>query len=131
MSLRKKGFSLPLLGTIVGCLTFSPDVQAEDSKQEIALTSTIDGKVLYETFCAQCHGATGKAESEIESLLIPPPSDLTAAQLKHGSRLGDIYHSIREGIGSTMIRFKERLSDEQIRAIAKYVIKLRSDKGAN
>lgn len=93
--------------------------------------TTIDGSTLYTKMCAHCHGLSGVPPENITKLLSPPPSDLTAEKYKHGDSEKEIAESIRQGIGSNMLRFKERLSEEQISAVTKFVISLkgsRSDK---
>ncbi len=71
--------------------------------------------------CAHCHGQLGEPSKEISDLLAPAPTDLTNEKYRHGDTLEQIMHSIRQGIGSNMLRFKERLSEEQIEAVARYV----------
>lgn len=39
--------------------------------------SSVDGKDLYNEYCAQCHGAEGKGDGRAASTLKTPPADLT------------------------------------------------------
>lgn len=87
--------------------------------------TTIDGPLLYAKMCAHCHGPSGVPPENITKLLTPAPSDLTSQKYKHGDSEKEIAESIRQGIGSNMLRFKERLSEEQISAVTKFVITLK------
>ena len=82
------------------------------------------GRVLYEKFCAQCHGTNGVPSKEMIDLFSPPPSDLTRSQYQYGNTLEALVDSIKHGRGTAMLRFQERLSDSQIDAVARYVEKL-------
>ena len=47
----------------------------------------VSGKLLYERYCASCHGLEGKGDGPAASALQPPPPDLTRLQ----ARLGGAY----------------------------------------
>lgn len=83
------------------------------------------GLQLYAKLCAECHGAKGEAPAEIRALLKPAPSDLRAENYRYGSSEKEIAQTIRLGRGVNMFRFDNRLSAEQIDALAKYVRTLR------
>ena len=42
-----------------------------------ASSSQFDGKGLYRSYCASCHGETGRGDGPIAAHLKPPPADLT------------------------------------------------------
>lgn len=69
----------------------------------------IDAAALYSTSCATCHGAEGQGASA---------PDLQG--FEEGD-LASIEQQIREG-GGSMPAFGDRLSDEEIGALAEYVI---------
>jgi mono/diheme cytochrome c family protein len=74
----------------------------------------IDAPELYETHCQACHGPDGT--SPLEGLSF---SDTT---WKHGSRLQDIVRIVTDGVDETvMLSFKDKLSKEEILAVAKLV----------
>jgi mono/diheme cytochrome c family protein len=69
---------------------------------------------IYATNCQACHGPDG------ESPLAP--LSFTDPEWKHGSRLQDIVKVITDGVEQTpMLPFKEKLSKEEIAALAKLV----------
>jgi mono/diheme cytochrome c family protein len=74
----------------------------------------IDAAELYRTNCQACHGPDG--ESPLD------PLKFTDSEWKHGSRLQDIVKIITDGVETTpMLPFKEKLSKEEIAALAKLV----------
>ncbi len=90
------------------------------------LARHVQGLQLYAKLCAECHGPDGQAPAEILGLLQPPPPDLRAKQYRYGSSEKEIAETIRRGRGVNMFRFDNRLSAEQIDALAKYVGTLRN-----
>jgi len=68
-------------------------VQAADSA--IAL-----GESTYGVRCALCHGAEGKADTDIVGLLRQPPADLTKLSERAGGAFpfSDVYHIIVDGM---------------------------------
>ena len=87
--------------------------------------SSVDGKEIYTRFCVHCHGEEGIPPENMLRLLTPPPSDLTLEQYRYGNSLEAVKRSIRDGIGSNMLRFKERLTEEQFEAVSQYVFSLK------
>jgi mono/diheme cytochrome c family protein len=44
------------------------------------------GKVAYETYCASCHGISGKGDGPLGKSLKKPPADLTQLQSRNGGK---------------------------------------------
>jgi cytochrome c len=65
--------------------------------------SIASGKVVYNKYCADCHGLAGDGVSEKASTLAQAgeakPSDLTDDKWDHGSTDGEIFVNIRDGVG--------------------------------
>jgi len=65
--------------------------------------SIASGKVVYDKYCAECHGATGNGVSEKAATLsqagAAKPSDLTDDKWDHGGTDGEIFVGIRDGVG--------------------------------
>ena len=93
-----------------------------------------DGKRLYETNCANCHGphAQGaiKAGTEISIIAergVKQPPDLTDQAWDHGSTDTAIFTVIKQGIPLGMMPpYEGRLSDVDIRNVVAYVRSLSS-----
>lgn len=79
------------------------------------------GKMLYATSCQNCHGPTGKGDSEMAAYLAPPPADLTAkpTQTKTDAQLRKI---IMEGrSGTAMTGYAASLNEAQIADLLAYI----------
>jgi len=71
-------------------------------------------KKLYVAQCQACHGPNGKA-------MLPDMAFVDRAW-KHGTSTADMAKVITEGVpGTMMMPFKGRLTEEQIRDLARYV----------
>ena len=78
------------------------------------------GKKMYTEFgCGTCHGANGEgglSPSITEDRGLPPPPDLIDDKWAHGGSDGEVYTTIREGVGPEYIMgpFKDRLKETDI-----------------
>jgi mono/diheme cytochrome c family protein len=65
--------------------------------------SIASGKVVYDKYCAECHGPTGNGVGAKSTALAEvseaKPSDLTDEKWDHGSTDGEIFVNIRDGVG--------------------------------
>lgn len=79
------------------------------------------GKQLYTANCQNCHGPTGKGDSEMAAYLAPPPADLTAkaTKAKTDAQLRKI---IVEGrTGTAMTGYAASLSEVQVDDVLAYI----------
>lgn len=77
------------------------------------------GKVVYNTYCLNCHGQTGKGDGPIGKSLIPPAADLTATGKKSDEGL---LKTIREGRpGTAMPSWKHEISEQEILDVVAYL----------
>ena len=53
-------------------------------KGSAALTNPSDGHAMFTSYCAPCHGRTGKGDGPAANALTPKPADLTQLTRKHG-----------------------------------------------
>lgn len=87
------------------------------------------GKIVYERWCAQCHGTEGAGDGPAAHYMYPRPRDFTAAlyQVRRtASGLlptdDDIMHAIDNGLpGTTMPGWKDQLSSGDRRALLTYI----------
>jgi len=90
---------------------------------------TTAGKVVYQKWCAGCHGDDGKGDGDGARHMLPTPRDFTGAvyQIRStpNSQLptdADLLRSIDEGLfGTAMPGWKSRLSDRQRRDVLAYI----------
>jgi cytochrome c oxidase cbb3-type subunit 3 len=89
------------------------EVSTNDEQRTARLVG--EGKALFPTHCASCHGANAKGG-------IGP--DLTSKQFKYGRTAPDVTRSIVEGRPGGMPAFQGQLSKDQIEGLAQYVLSL-------
>lgn len=68
------------------------------------------GRVLYNHACTECHGSDGKSLVDV----IANATDLTQPKFwANGTSDGEIFRSIRDGVGDSMPAFKEEIETEE------------------
>ena len=98
----------------------TPRAQARQLENPLAYTraSITLGKRHYLRLCQICHGADGKALENIDF----EASDLTSPDYwASGDTDGDLFHSTKEGAGTEMPAFRDKLSDEQVWQIVHFI----------
>ena len=105
------------------------DSKPEDSKPEPKpakpkdAAPAIDGKPLYDKHCKVCHAADGKGTEGMKKNNIP---DLTDKAWQKGHSKGKVVDVLNKGVdGTKMKAFKDKLSADEIAAVATYVKKLK------
>jgi len=94
--------------------------QARELDNPIAYTkgSVAQGRRHYLRLCQTCHGADGRALENIDF----EASDLTSPDYwASGDTDGDLFHSTKEGAGTEMPAFRDKLSDVQIWEIVNFI----------
>jgi DMSO reductase family type II enzyme heme b subunit len=86
------------------------------------------GKILYEQWCAQCHGLKGAGDGEAAERMYPRPRDFTFGVYKFRSTPSgsppadeDLSRSIRQGMPGTAMPGWDRFTDEEVRALVRYI----------
>lgn len=76
--------------------------------------SIAQGRILFETNCAPCHGETGLGDGPVGITLNPRPADLTQHAIPGVHPDGQLYLWISDGFpGSVMPKFRTALSDDE------------------
>src|SRR5256885_5699786 len=89
----------------------------------LPVQDTVKGKVVYEKWCAGCHGETGAGDGPAAAYMLPRPRNFTGAVYKIRTTASgqlptdaDLLRAIDEGLaGSAMPAWKGRLSDAERR----------------
>ena len=93
---------------------------------QAAAAEVDQGKLLYGTRCAFCHGKTGKGDGPAGKALTPPPPDFTAAAFWANKTHEQLQDALEHGKPNTaMMGFKGSLSPEQISAVLTYLESLK------
>ena len=135
-----KTAQLPPAGTIpVGFVKFNYpgtlegyELAGAEVTNPLALTekNLADGKALYTTFCAPCHGATGQGDGIVTTHGYPPPPSYSTGQSSRGGAMkdltdGKIYHTITYG-KDAMGSYASQLAPEERWKVIMYVHKLQT-----
>ncbi|MCA9176115.1 MAG: redoxin domain-containing protein [Planctomycetales bacterium] len=83
-----------------------------------------EGKLLYVTYCAKCHGADGRGEPDAVLRLKPPPRDFAARPWRFEPSTTSIRRVVREGIPGTAMPGAAAFTMAQLDAVTHYVMQL-------
>ena len=114
------------VGRIIAAAVFlsvGPTVRPSDAQDTTA------GKIVYQKWCAGCHGDNGAGDGVGAKHMIPPPRDFTGAIYQIRTTASgqiptdaDLMRSIDEGLhGTAMPGWKTRLSDRERRDVLAYI----------
>jgi mono/diheme cytochrome c family protein len=85
-------------------------------------TANSRGRQVFSKNCSVCHGEKGDGRSRAQASLNPPPRDFTAAAARSELSAQRMFTSVTFGRADTaMAGFKNRLSEEDIRAVVAYI----------
>ena len=78
-----------VLFTLVMCVPVMAAAQTAANKPVVKkggapITKPSDGREMFTSYCAPCHGKSGKGDGPAASALNPKPADLTQFTKKHG-----------------------------------------------
>ena len=82
MTLRNAVVSIGM----AGLMTMSAAGQTKIDKVPVTGTSPASGKEMFTTYCAVCHGPSGKGDGPAASALNKKPADLTQLAAKNAGR---------------------------------------------
>jgi mono/diheme cytochrome c family protein len=108
--------------SVVGCLLTVAVLMLVPLRVTAEDSVPADGQAIYQDNCAVCHGDRGDGMTRARRGLNPPPRDFTTRLARaelNGERL---ITSISHGRpGTAMMAFEDRLSPQQIKAVAEYI----------
>ena len=89
-------------------------------------SAVADGASDYKTYCAMCHGATGKGDGAASANLNPKPADLSSEAFWKGKDDAYLKKVVKEGgaaVGKSplMAAWGKVLSDAQIDAVVAHL----------
>lgn len=117
---------LGMLGLMIaGALTYfvlctpPPPPPAEVAADSLLL----EGRSIYLSRCATCHGQEGRGDGPIAgSLLGPPVGNISDGKWKHGGKPEEVLGVISKGVeGTRMTGWGQILEPLQLRAVTAYV----------
>ncbi|HEY8552266.1 MAG TPA: c-type cytochrome, partial [Thermaerobacter sp.] len=82
------------------------------------------GRRVYVSHCAACHGPEGRGDGPASAGMLPPPADLTGVHVRQHTD-GDLYWWISHGIeGTAMPAFADVLTEEERWAVIRFIRQL-------
>lgn len=88
-----------------------------------------DGKALYKTWCAGCHGPKGLGDGPDAQYYDSKPASLAASDYKRGTSDKAVLKVITKGVpGTPMEGFEKKLKDDERQALVNYLKVLRGSK---
>ena len=101
----------------------TPAAAAKPRAPKAAAAPAIDGKPLYDKHCKSCHAIDGKGTEAMRKLGSP---DLTDKKWQAAHSKAKVIAAIADGVAGTKMKaFKEKLSADEIAAVAAYVKKMK------
>ncbi len=85
------------------------------------------GKARYDTYCAICHGPTGRGDQEVTRSFEVEPSNLVSKEVKSRTD-GELFWACSNGVnGTKMLPWKEILSEDERWKIITHIRVLQED----
>lgn len=129
-SVRRWPLAALLAGTLAAAASAQPlhppepRQHAEGQVLENPVPPTADsiatGRQRYVFMCRECHGNTGLGDGDMAHAGGDIP-DFTDDVWLHGSRDGDLFRVIKEGVTADMQPYADRLDDEDIWHVVNYL----------
>lgn len=90
-----------------------------------------DGKIVYEKNCKMCHGVDGKSAKKTASVLKVDLAKLDLTDKETNDKKDvELVKTVSDGNGKAMKGFKDKLTQEEITAVIKYIRSLEAQKPA-
>lgn len=135
---RSKVFVIGLVTTLVLCaliiyfvpktprsyLENRPSTQAEPL---IGLRAEQAPEVNYAQYCSSCHGADGRANTQMARMMAVTPPNLVSGPFRYSRDLPSIESIIRDGAG-VMPGFGREMQPGEIESLARLVLSLEESK---
>jgi mono/diheme cytochrome c family protein len=84
--MRRTLLAVLIVIVAMAMIAFGQDATKEVKHVPIKPTSAASGQEMYKTYCAVCHGVSGKGDGPAASALKVPPPDLTTLAKANGGK---------------------------------------------
>ncbi|KAF0192468.1 MAG: cytochrome c class I [Gammaproteobacteria bacterium] len=93
-----------------------------DAYEDSGSPNAVPGEMLYQKFCAPCHGENGDGTGRAQRALDPPPRNFRDPAIRQDLTRERMLRSVTDGRpGTAMVGWGTRLSPDQIATIVDYV----------
>jgi mono/diheme cytochrome c family protein len=90
-----------------------------------SMTYAANGRTVYTSYCQQCHGTGGEGDGPAGRYMDPKPRNFRRDRFKYGDTLEAVEHTIRDGVSTSAMPSFQSLPQDELEAVAAYVIGLR------
>jgi mono/diheme cytochrome c family protein len=84
-------FAVLITLIFMGSVRSSDDPVKKQAEQKVQLIHSLDGKDLFHSYCASCHGAAGKGDGPVAPALNSKVADLTTISQRHGGTFRQVW----------------------------------------
>jgi len=98
-------------------------LEAGKKKNPLGATDEVvsQGQEVFLGYCAQCHGADGRGDTDIGRNMAPPAMDLSSSHVQHWSD-GELFWIIQNGVRLTgMPAWQSSISDDDTWKLARFI----------
>lgn len=86
----KRSFAFTAAAALLLITGYGPALKADQPNKKLVIpvkqTSPADGKAMYQSYCASCHGTDGRGLGPMAAVLKSKPTDLTVLANSHGGK---------------------------------------------
>ncbi len=106
---------------LTGALFLTVSVEEQTARAADGTSDARNGRTVFQTNCASCHGESGKGDGPTGAYLSVPPADLTSEDVRNDSD-SELLSEISNGIPDKgMPAWKSLLSAQEIRDVLAYI----------
>jgi mono/diheme cytochrome c family protein len=100
-------------------------------EEQIQARVQVQGARVFAMRCAMCHGERADGKGPMAGSMNPPPANLASGVLKRGDTEEALFNTVTRGIPSAGMPSFAVFTEQDRRAVVKYVLALRSQSGAS
>lgn len=115
---------LPSMGALMTCIGLSAcSSGARAQAPAVDASSVRRGAVIFQTYCALCHGVRADGHGVRHAGFKQPPPDFTRPEWREGQSDADVREAIAGGVeGTVMPAWKATLTKEEIDDVTAFVL---------
>ncbi|MCB1228035.1 MAG: cytochrome c [Verrucomicrobiales bacterium] len=120
--------ALKRLVLAAACLLLAGDGLAQEGPVPVSMADYLQGRGVFQTQCAPCHGKTGRGDGEWAKGVETKPRNFREGLFKFRTTPAgklptdaDLLRTLREGVSGTMMPAFTQMPDRDLRAVIAYI----------
>ena len=97
------------------------EVSSIANPQQMNAESLKTGMAIYEKNCSGCHGDSGRGDGPLANSLLEKPTDFTNVTMMKEHSDGELFYTIKEGVGEYMPAFESQLTENDMLHVVNYL----------